>query len=67
MEQGSGESKAEEVGRAEEVEEELRCLLARHLLNTSLDTKECTQHPVGEIKYIHMKTTRTQTTYETDE
>lgn len=38
-----------------------------YLLNTSFHTKDCTQHPVGKIKYIHMKTTRTQTAYGRDE
>lgn len=33
----------------------------------TLDAKDCTQHLVGEIKHIHLKTTRTQTTYGTDE
>ena len=46
---------------------ELRHLFAKHLWNPSLDTKNCTQHLVGEIKPIHMKTTRPQTTYGTDE
>lgn len=46
---------------------ELRHLFAQHLLNTSLDTKSCPQHLVGEIKYIHMKTTRTHTAYGADE
>lgn len=46
---------------------EFRYLFAQRLLNTSLDTKSCPQHLVGEIKYIHMKTTRTHTAYGTDE
>lgn len=47
--------------------EELRHLFPKHLWNTSFDTKNSIQHTVGEIKYIHMRTTRPQTTYGTDE
>lgn len=35
--------------------------ISKHWLNTSLDTKACPLHLLGEIKYIPTKTTRTQT------